>query len=126
MLKSKRAKDLIPKTAEELDKDVELVSDVIGFYYRELRQKMESLEHYRISVPILGTFTLSKKKLERSIKKIEEILADNTPENFARLKKYKITEELRDKQKALLDKIKKDDDEFEQRKKDLAEQRKNS
>lgn len=121
MLKSKKAKTLIPKTAEECKVSEELATDVVNFYYTKLRKKMESLEEPRIGIPILGTFIISKPKLVRSISKLTRILSDDSPESFKKIKKYKLTEGMRDMQQNLLDKIEKDEQERERLKRDLEE-----
>lgn len=113
MLKSKRAKSLIPKSAKDCDVSEELTTDVVNFYYTRLRKEMESLKSDRIGVPILGTFVISKPKLKRSLKKLTTILTDGTPESFQKIKKYKLTEGMRDIQQDLMDKIIKDEQERE-------------
>jgi hypothetical protein len=122
MPKSKRAKELIPKTAKECEVTEELATDVVNFYYTKLRKKMEALEDYRIGVPVLGTFTISKAKLKRSIDKLTHILTDKSQVNFDRIKKYTLTQSKLDIQKALLVKIEDDEKERERRKKDMEQQ----
>tara|TARA_R110000772_G_scaffold265784_1_gene387510 strand:+ start:3471 stop:3866 length:396 start_codon:yes stop_codon:yes gene_type:complete len=119
MLKSKKAKSLLPKTAKECKVSEELATDVVDFYYTKLRKKIESLQDFRIGVPILGTFTVSKHKIKRSVDKLTKILTDGSPESFERIKKYKLTEEMRDMQQLLLNKIEKDEQEKDCRKKDM-------
>ena len=51
---------------------------------------------------------VSKPKLKRSLEKLTTILTDGTPESFEKIKKYKITEGMRDSQQGLMDKITKD------------------
>jgi len=121
MLKSKKAKDLIPKTAEELEMSEELVTDVVNFYYTELRKKIENLEDIRIGVPNIGTFTARKKSLEKSVATLTRILTDGTEESFKKIRKYKLTEDVRDLQLALFKKIEKDEQERKQAKLDLEE-----
>lgn len=113
MLKSKRAKSLIPKSAKDCDVSEELTTDVVNFYYTRLRKEMESLKSDRIGVPILGTFIVSKPKLKKSLEKLTTILTDGTPESFQKIKKYKLTEGMRDIQQDLMDKIIKDEQERE-------------
>lgn len=119
MLKSKKAKSLLPKTAKECKVSEEFATDVVDFYYTRLRKKIESLQEFRIGVPILGTFTVSKNKIKKSVDKLTKILTDGSPESFERIKKYKLTEEMRDMQQLLLNKIEKDEQEKKCRKKDM-------
>ena len=113
MLKSKRAKSLIPKSATDCNVSEELTTDIVNFYYTRLRKEMESLNSHRIGVPILGTFVVSKPKLKRSLEKLTTILTDGTPESFQKIKKYKLTEGMRDMQQDLMDKMIKDEQERE-------------
>ena len=99
MLKSKKAKSLIPKTAEECKVSEELTTDVVNFYYTKLRKKMEALEDPYIGVPSLGIFKVSKRKLKHSINKLTEIIKSDSQESFKMIKRFKISEALRDKQR---------------------------
>ena len=125
MLKSKRAKQLLPKTAEECKVSDELATDVVNFYYTKLRKQIESLKSARIGVPVLGTFIVSKPKLKKSIDKLTRILSDDSPESFKKIKKYKLTEGMSDMQQSLLNKIEKDEQERKQLKRDLEESESN-
>ena len=119
MSKTKRAKELIPKTAEDCNISEELVGDVVNFYYTELRKKMEGLEDVSIGVPSLGTFSISRPKLKKSISKITEMLSSDRPESFKLLKRFNLTSEVRDKQQALYDKLETKIYERNKRKEDL-------
>ena len=126
MSKQRRAKKLIPKTAKDCNVSEELVGDVVDFYYTELRKKMEALEDVSIGVPALGTFTVSKPKLKKSIEKITEMLSSDRPESFKLLKRYNLSTEIRDKQQSLLDKLETERNERDRRKEDLEKQKGNS
>lgn len=121
MSKPTKAKSLIPKTAEKCKMETEVVGDVVDFFYGTLRKKLESLEEPLISIPILGTFKTRKKRLEDSIMHLTRILTEKKPENFKKIKKYNLDSALRDKQQALLDKMKSNDEFKKQRKADLQE-----
>jgi len=120
MLKGKRAKKLIPKTAKQCSVSEELATDVVNFYYTKLRKKMEALQDHRIGVPVLGTFSISKPKLKNSIKKLTYLLIEgNTQVNFDKIRKYKLSKSQLELQQSLLEIIEKDEHERNQRKKDL-------
>ena len=121
MLKSKKAKSLVPKTAKDCNVSEELAMDVVNFYYTKLRKKMEALEDPYIGVPSLGIFKISKRKLQHSINKLTAIIKSDTQESFKMIKRFKISESLRDKQIVLLDKIEADEKERRKRKQDLEE-----
>ena len=111
MSKTKRAKELISKTAKKCKVSEELTGDVVNFYYTELRKKMEKLEDVTIGIPSLGTFSISKPKLKKSIKKITEMLISDKPESFKLLKRFNLSTEIRDKQQVLLNKLEKKENE---------------
>ena len=119
MSKANKAKKLIPKTAKDCEISEEMTEDIINFYYSELRKKMESLDHNSIGIPVLGTFKVSKPKITKSVKKLTEILSLDKPESFDKIRRFNITTEVRDKQKELLEKIQKEDEDRKQRYKDL-------
>ena len=121
MSKQKKAKELIPKTAKDCNVSEELVGDVVDFYYTELRKKMEALEDVSVGVPALGTFIVSKPKLKKSIKKITEMLSSDRPESFKLLKRYNLSTEIRDKQQRLFNKLEKEQDERDRRKKNMGQ-----
>jgi hypothetical protein len=121
MSRQKKAKGLIPKTSKDCNVSEELVGDVIDFYYTELRKKMEGLEDVSIGVPVLGTFEVSRPKLIKSIKKITDMLSSDKPETFKLLKRYNLTNDIRDKQKQLLEKLESEKHERDQRKKNISE-----
>ena len=121
MSKQRKAKTLIPKTAKDCKVSEELVGDVVNFYYTELRKKMEALEDVSIGVPSLGTFSISKPKIVKSIAKITEMLSSDRPESFKLLKRYNLSTEIRDKQQSLLDKLELEKNERDQRKKIISE-----
>lgn len=114
-----KAKKLIPKTAKDLDVSGELASDVVNFYYTELRKKMEGLNDSRIRVPALGVFYVSRKKLEKSIGTITHIIQTEKPQDFRGIS---IRNDLMNRlkvQKKLLRKINIEMAEYNERKKDL-------
>ena len=72
-MKPTRSKDLIKKTAEQLNLPLELVSDVVDFYYSVVIKKIESLKEPTIFLHGLGTLRISRRKLESNIKNLEKI-----------------------------------------------------
>jgi hypothetical protein len=119
MSKQRKAKALIPKTATDCNVSEELVGDVVDFYYTELRKKMEALEDVSIGVPALGTFSVSRPKLKKSIEKITEMLSSDGPESFKLLKRNNLSTEIRDKQQSLLNKLENEKNERDDRKKNM-------
>lgn len=114
-----KAKKLIPKTSEDLELSEELVSDVVGFYYTELRKKMESLSDSRIRVPVLGVFYASSKKLQKSIDTLTHIIETEQPKDFRGITvRNDMMKRLKD-QKKLLRKIIVEKADYDERRKNL-------
>lgn len=120
-----KAKSLIKLTATQMKVDEELASDVIDFYYATLRKKMSSLQYSRIRVVGIGVFYVSKKKLNHSINTLISMLRDESPNNFKKLARLKINNELVEKQKVLFNKIEEEENEV-RCKKDMAKQKADS
>lgn len=118
-MKTTKTKDLIPKTAAALNVEESLVKNVVDFFYTQLRKKMEALDEPRISVPVLGTFKVSKPKLERSIKHLTKQLETTSPETFNQLTKVKLSQSMIDHQQLMVNKIQKQYEETKKKKEDL-------
>ena len=80
-MKPTKGKDLINKTANELDLSEELVKDVIDFYYSTVAKKLESLEY---------------PKLRRDIKGLKRLLESPYGEDFRKVIKYNLSKEMMD------------------------------
>ena len=126
-MKPTKSKDLIKKTAEQLELPLELVSDVVDFYYSLVIKKIESLDEPSIFLQGLGTLKISRKKLESNIKNLEKILESNNQEDFKKVVKYNFSRSMLEQRKKSLEicneyykSI------YEKRYKNLEEQRANS
>lgn len=92
-----KAKELIKKTALELNLSEELVKDVVDFYYEKVKAKIENLEDPTIFLHGLGTLRLSRRKLHRDIDGLKKLLASNNQEDFKKVVKYNLSKALLDK-----------------------------
>ena len=72
----KKYKDLYPEIAKECNAHIDLVGDLVSYYYNEVRKSLSNLEASRIYLSNLGTFSLRKKRLEKSIKRNKDILGN--------------------------------------------------
>lgn len=59
----KNSKEYIKPTSEKLGKDPQLIADVVGFYYAELRKALADLTYHNIQVEELGMFKVKFQKL---------------------------------------------------------------
>jgi len=76
VLNPKNYKSFYKDIAEEAEVHKDLVSDFIFFFYARLRKSLSELEHYKISVPNLGTFSIRHHKLKKAIKRQKDILGN--------------------------------------------------
>ena len=107
-MKPKNYKDFYPEIAEECNAHVDLVNDLVSFYYGRVRNALSELKANKIYLPNLGTFSLRKQRLEKSIKRNKDILGNiqkNTYKGYG--KHLPIKEKLESMEKAL-DKLNKE------------------
>jgi hypothetical protein len=71
-LRPRKAKEFIPKTAENLNLSENLVEDVIDFYWQEIRKSLSSLKHQRVHVTNLGDFIIKHWKIDNKIDSLEK------------------------------------------------------
>lgn len=58
----------------ELDRPVEEVEAVVGFYYKKLRQALSELKHGTVQASNLGNFYIKEKQLDKEIAAIDRTL----------------------------------------------------
>jgi hypothetical protein len=121
-----KAKSLIPKTAKKLDLPEEQVSDVVNFYYAELRKEIEQIKVTRIRVPILGVFYFSKKKLESSIETLTHLTETKKPTDFKGVTVHNDRLSKIEEQKIMVALISKEKLEYDERKKNMESKKSNS
>jgi len=95
-LKPTKGKELIKKTAQELNLPEEMVKDVVEFYYSIVTRKIENLENATIFLHGLGTLRLSRRKLKNSIEKMQKLLESNSQEDFKKVIKFNLSKTLLD------------------------------
>lgn len=102
-MKPTKSKDLIQKTAQQLNLPVEMVADVVDFYYSVVIKKIEELKDPTIFLHGLGTLKLSRRKLENNIKNLEKLLESNSQEDFKKVVKYNLSKVMLDEKKESLE-----------------------
>jgi nucleoid DNA-binding protein len=75
-LNPKNYKSFYKSVADDCEVHVDLVDDLISFFYGKIRSNLESLDHSKILVPNLGTFNLRKARLDHAIKRNKDILGN--------------------------------------------------
>lgn len=95
-MKPTKGKDLIKKTAQQLNLPEEMVKDVVEFYYSIVTRKIENLESPTIFLHGLGTLRLSRRKLQKNIEKMQKLLESNSQEDFKKVVKFNLSKTLLD------------------------------
>ena len=72
----KKYKEFKKGIAEELKIHPDVVDDFVSFYYNEVRKNLSSLSATHVWIQGLGTFSMKKAKLQKSIKKKKSLLGN--------------------------------------------------
>lgn len=105
MLNPKKHSDFYRKVAEQLGIPESEVLDIVSFYWRAVRKKMESLEEPYILVEGLGTFYVKTKSLKQQIIKNELYVRQHNPKDFKKYPFYKVSVEKLEKLNSLFSKV---------------------
>lgn len=68
----RKAKEFIPKVAEQLSLQQSFVEDVVNYYWQEVRKSLSGLKHNRIHITNLGDFTIKHWKIDERIERLEK------------------------------------------------------
>jgi len=94
-LHPKKAKEFIDDVAKEVGLSKEVVESVISFYYRQLRNSLSDLSHYRVHVTNLGDFTVKHWKIDDKIDKLEKFEENNKAKGLQKITaRFKTAESL--------------------------------
>jgi len=84
-LHPKKAKEFIDDVAKEVGLAKEVVDNIISFYYRELRENLSKLKHYRVHVTNLGDFTIKHWKIDDKIDKLQRFEENNKAKGLQKI-----------------------------------------
>jgi hypothetical protein len=76
-LKPKKAKELIPAVAAEVELPEQLVKDIVYTYWQEIRKSLSALKYHRIHITNLGDFAVMHWKIDDKIKMLEQFEENN-------------------------------------------------
>lgn len=62
-----KRKDIVKITAEQLGLPINVVEDIVSFYYKQVSKKLGSAEFTAVNVSNLGIFVIKKKALAKKI-----------------------------------------------------------
>ena len=78
----RKVSSLYPATAAELKVSEELVTDVIDFYWKEVKKQLEEPTHISITIEDFGTFEARKQQIEYLIEKHKKIIKHMKPTTY--------------------------------------------
>ena len=81
----KNSKHCIIPTAEKLNKDAQLVEDIVSFYYSTVRKALTNFLHYNIRLEGIGTFKIKQKELPKLQAKYTKHLSVTTRDTFTQM-----------------------------------------
>jgi nucleoid DNA-binding protein len=84
----KKAKDNIPKVAQQLNMSEEKVADIVDFFYTETRAELESLKHTAVRLPGLGVFKAKPLIIKENIETLEYFEKNMHNFTFKEAKRY--------------------------------------
>lgn len=94
-MKPLKAKELISETAVEMGVSEQMVSDIVSFYYHEVRKSLSGLEHVRVHLTNLGDFTIKHWKLSEKIEMLEKFEERNKQKGLQQMTaRFKVAETL--------------------------------
>ena len=117
----RKVNTLFSEIASELDVSEELVSDVIDFYWKELKKELDEPTCINLSLEGFGTFSIRKKQVEYMLKKYKGLVKYMKPKTYT--KHVLLT--IATKKLAVMENLLKLCEEQEQKKKQIREIQKN-
>jgi hypothetical protein len=82
-----KVKDLIPETAKDLNISEEDLSNMLSFYFKEVKKKMSNLEYLHFVIRGLGNMTIKGWLIEKEIEDKQKSLSlSSKAENIEKLK----------------------------------------
>lgn len=101
----KKHKEFKKGISDELKIHQDVVDDFISFYFNQIRIELSNLSATHIWVQGLGTFSLKKAKLEKSIKKKKSLLGNFNNMAYNGIEKSMAIKEQLDLQQKALDMV---------------------
>lgn len=89
----KKPKEFIKPTAEKLSLDEDFVSDVVDFYWKEIRKALSDLKAPRVGVAKFGHFQLKFWMLADQKRNYEKYLENIDPDNMTFMR-HKLKEDV--------------------------------
>ena len=93
MLNPKKISSLYSSASEKLNIPESDLTDIVSFYWSQVRKSMEGLNDANINVESFGTFTVKPKALRAEMYKCEKFIDSVNPKDFSRYPYYKVAKE---------------------------------
>jgi len=93
MLNPKKISSLYSTASEELNIPESDLTDIVSFYWSQVRKAMEGLNDANINVENFGMFTVKPKALRAEMYKCEKFINNVNPKDFTRYPYYKVAKE---------------------------------
>jgi len=87
-LNPKKFKHILEEIAKEVDCDKQLMSDVMDFYWSNVRKSMLTIAYPRINIESLGMFKLKPRVLDKTILKYKISMAGFKNPDFSKYLRY--------------------------------------
>ena len=78
----RKPKHAVSKTAQIMGVNEQLVSDLTHFFWLKVRKDVSSLDHARVQITNFGSFMVRYNRMEKQIKRYEEILGKLNMERY--------------------------------------------
>lgn len=82
----KKHKKILEETQNKLNKQPDLIIDVINFYWENVRKTLTELKYNNVYVPELGTFSIKYWLLNKEIERVKNIMG--AYENYDSFKEH--------------------------------------
>jgi nucleoid DNA-binding protein len=93
MLNPKKISSLYSTASEQLNIPESDLTDIVSFYWSQVRKAMEGLNDANINVENFGVFTVKPKALRAEMYKCEKFINNVNPKDFTRYPYYKVAKE---------------------------------
>jgi nucleoid DNA-binding protein len=93
MLNPKKISSLHNSAANHLNIPESDLTDIVSFYWSQVRKAMEGLNDFNINVESFGVFTVKPKALRAEMYKCEKFINNVNPKDFTRYPYYKVAKE---------------------------------
>jgi nucleoid DNA-binding protein len=90
MLNPKKISSLYSSASEQLNVPESDLTDIVSFYWSQVRKAMEGLNDANINVESFGMFTVKPKALRAEMYKCEKFINSIDPKDFTRYPYYKV------------------------------------